>query len=86
MKTNRQAMRKSFYGLEKMGDIFSQSYTFTVEPKCNGLVSADTWNLKSGTTYELTLRASLWRWLYENELGDAVLQHTEKVVEMLSME
>ena len=56
------------------GTPIQQAYTFTVSPKQNGLVNADTWNLVSGKTYELTLRRSQWRWLYEDEVEDAVVR------------
>lgn len=71
---------------QKNGDIFPQSYTLAVEPKRNGLVNADTWNLRSGKTYALTLRKSKWRWRYEDELADGELQDPARVVEILRQE
>ncbi|KAI9802278.1 MAG: hypothetical protein M1833_001784 [Piccolia ochrophora] len=56
------------------GSQFLQSYVLKTEAKQDGLVNSDTWNLHSGKTYELTLRSTKWRWLYEDELNDEVLQ------------
>ncbi len=68
------------------GDSFRQSYTLDVKPKFKGIINSDTWNLGSGKTYELTLRKSKWRWLYEDELGAAVLQDTARLKAILSQE
>lgn len=66
--------------------LFQQSYTLSAKPKLKGLVSADTRNLVSGNTYEITLREMNWRWLYDNQLPDAVLKDKEKLKEALWQE
>ena len=72
--------------LERRGDVFSQSYTLATEPKCKGLVNADTWNLRSGKIYALTMRTSKWQWLYEDNLEEGVLQEPAKVMGILRRE
>lgn len=72
--------------LEKMGDSFSQSYTLATKPKLRGIILADTWNFKSGNTYALTLKKTQWRWLYEDEVEDAVLQDRAMMIERLGRE
>jgi len=67
------------------GDPFRQSHTLTVEPK-DRLLLTDTWNLASGKKYELTLRKSKWRWLYEDKLEAAVLQDKARLKAMLGEE
>ncbi|KAJ9635200.1 hypothetical protein H2199_008686 [Coniosporium tulheliwenetii] len=46
------------------------SYTFTTEPKVSGLRGSDTAMMKPGMPYELTLRKTCCRWMYEDEMGD----------------
>ncbi len=67
----------------RQGISFQQSYTLSAKPKLKGLVHADTWNLSSGTTYELALRRMEWRWLDDKQLPDVVLQDEEKLKELL---
>lgn len=75
-----------FLRLARRDDCDSQYYVFTVEPKQDGLVPSDTYNLASGKAYELTLRKAKWRWLYADELDEAALQDTGKIVERLQEE
>lgn len=49
---------------------YRHSYTFSTKPEVNGLRSSDTHNLKSGNSYELTLRRAGWWWMYEDEMAD----------------
>lgn len=44
------------------------SYTFSTEPKAGGLRGSDTDKLRSGMSYELTLRETCCRWMYEDEM------------------
>lgn len=75
-----------FVRLENSGDRFCQSYVLGTEPKRNGLVSSDTWSLVSGKDYELGLRTSKWRWLYEDDINDAFLRDETKNTELLRQE
>lgn len=84
MKMNYHRTRKSSCG-STGGDPFRQSHTLTVEPK-DRLLLTDTWNLASGKKYELTLRKSEWRWLYEDKLEAAVLQDKARLKVMLGEE
>ena len=62
---------------------FSQEYTLSTEERRNGLLHSDTWNLKNGKQYEMRLRKSKWRWMYQDEVKEEVRQDKAKVVEML---
>ena len=75
-----------FVPLNGLKDSFSQEYTLATEERRNGLLHSDTWNLKSGKQYEITLRKSKWRWVYQDEVAEEVRQAEGKVVEMLRQE
>ena len=78
--------KEIFVPLNGLKDNFSQEYTLATEERCNGLLHSDTWNLKSGKQYEITLRKSKWRWVYQDEVVEEVRQAEAKVVEMLRQE
>ena len=78
--------KERFVEFNRSGDSFSQVYTFATEKRRNGLVLSDTWNLKSGKVYELTLRKSRWRWMYQDEIEENMLRDQAKVVEVLRQE
>ena len=65
---------------------FSQEYTLSTEERRDGLLHSDTWNLKNGKQYEMRLRKSKWRWMYQDEVQEEVQQDKAKVVEMLQQE
>lgn len=75
-----------FVPLNGLEDDFSQEYTLATKERRNGLLHSDTWNLKSGKQYEMTLRKSMWRWVYQDEVEEEVRQDEAKVVEMLRQE
>lgn len=49
---------------------YEHSYTFATKPKANGLRNSDTWNLKPGRLFYLTLRETACKWGYEDEMGE----------------
>jgi len=49
---------------------YRHTYTLTTKPKAGGLRSSDTWNLKSGKLYHLTLRKMTCKWMYEDEMRE----------------
>ena len=67
-------------------DCLVESHTLTAERKRGGLRNSDLWNLKSGKAYDLTLRKSRWRWLYDDEFEKDELQDTEKTIKRLREE
>ena len=75
-----------FVPLNGLEDMFSQEYTLATEERQNGLLHSDTWNLKHGKEYEMTLRKSKWRWIYQDEVKEEVRQDKAKVVESLQQE
>ena len=75
-----------FVLLNGLEDGFLQEYTLATEVRQNGLLPSDTWNLKNGKQYEMTLRKSKWRWLYQDEVQEEVRQDEAKVVEVLRQE
>ena len=52
------------------GQKFSTSYTISVVPKAGGLMASDMRHMVPGNTYEITLRAQRWRWMFEDEMAD----------------
>lgn len=75
-----------FVQLNGSEDEFAQEYTLATEKRQNGLLQSDTWNLKSGKRYELTLRYAKWRWVYQDEVEDGVRRDEAKVLAMLRQE
>ena len=65
---------------------FSQEYTLSTKERQGGLLPSDTRNLKNGKQYEMRLRKSKWRWMYQDEIKEEVRQDKSKVVEMLQQE
>ena len=49
---------------------YEQTCRFSTEPKANGLRSSDTWNLKHGRLYHLTLRKTTCKWVYKDEMEE----------------
>ena len=70
----------------KEKEAIRQSYTLCVRPKADGLLHSDTWNLKSGKLYNLTLRPFKWRWLYEDEIDASTLGDEDRLRARLSEE
>ena len=75
-----------FVSLNGLENGFSQEYTLSTDERRDGLLHSDTWNLKQGKQYEMTLRQSKWRWMYQDEVKEEVRQDKAKVVEILQQE
>ena len=75
-----------FVPLNGLETEFSQEYTLSTKERQGGLLPSDTRNLKNGKQYEMRLRKSKWRWMYQDEIKEEVRQDKSKVIEMLQQE
>ena len=55
----------------------------TTEKRQHGFISLDMYHLVSGKAYEMNLRRMKWRWLYDDEIEDTVLQDVGKLRQVL---